>query len=122
MSEPKAVIKVTTDYRAQSDVLNGFIPGVWMAGDGWVSRVDLFRSFQDYAEDGNLKDLSGWSNRAFYRAIEERGYAASARNGVMGFKGLTKGHGPEVAPSEAVTIKVQTATGSLAGPSLKDLK
>jgi len=122
MSEPDTVVKVTTDYRAQSDVLNGFIPGEWQAGDGWVSRTTLFRSFQEYAEDGNLKDLAGWSNRAFYRAIEERGYVAGAKNGTMGFKGLIKGHGPEIAPLEPPTIEVAvSAATAIAGPSIEDL-
>lgn len=127
MQEPESVEKVTTDYRAQSDVLNGFLPGEWEKGTGWVARTELFASFQDWAEAGNMKDLAGWSNRAFYRAMEERGLIAGARNGTMGFRGVVKGHGQEKVV-EPATMELapepttpQAKSTALKGPSLEGM-
>lgn len=124
LAEPASVTEVTQNYKTNSDVLNGFLPGIYEKGEDedWVSRTELFSEFQDYAEEGNFRDLSGWSSRAFYRAIEERGYPAGKRNGVVGFKKVRKSKDPHAAEQvpEHATMEVSTAPTALSGPSLEN--
>ncbi|UGL61853.1 DNA primase/helicase [Microbacterium phage Franklin22] len=122
LQEPDSVAAVTDDYRKQSDALVEFLSAtedsIYTKGDAsdWVARTDLFRDFQDWADAENFLDLKGWSSRAFYRAIEERGYPAGKRNGVMGFKWIRRSQ-PSPFDSSA-KIEVNTDT-PLAGPSLE---
>jgi putative DNA primase/helicase len=123
LNEPASVRDVTDSYRVQSDVLTGFLPGEWERGDqqDWVPRTDLFRAFQDYAEQENMGDLAKWSSRAFYRAIEERGFPAGKRNGVLGFRNIRRSEDPVAAAGHEeprATMEVKTTPGK--GPTLED--
>lgn len=124
LQEPTAITEVTNAYRSNSDVLAGFLPGVYVPGvdSDWVARTELFRDFQDYAEEGNFRDLAGWSSRAFYRAIEERGYPAGKRNGATGFRKLRKAEDPHAAaPSDGPIIDVSAPPTTFTGPRIEDL-
>jgi putative DNA primase/helicase len=75
LQDPDIIRDSTREYRATSDALYGFIPGVYVADpDGKVEAKSVFQAFQDYADEGNYLDLRRWSNRALYAALEERGY------------------------------------------------
>ena len=82
LEDPVVVQGGTADYRAASDVLEGFLPGIYVADEG--SRVEatkVFAAFQAYADEGNYLDLKKWSSRALYRALEERGYTRKRSTG-----------------------------------------
>ncbi len=75
LDDPRVIQDATREYRAASDVLDGFLPGVYVADPaGRVEAKKVFQDFQTYADEGNYLDLKKWSNRALYRALEERGY------------------------------------------------
>ena len=75
LQDPSVVIDSTKEYRENSDVLNGFLPGVYVADPKAKTEAKrVFEDFQAYADEGNFRDLQRWSNRAFYRALEERGF------------------------------------------------
>jgi len=119
LQEPTAVAEVTSDYRVQSDALNGFLPGVFEQGDdtNFVPRTDLFRAFQDWADEGNFRDMQSWSSRAVYRAIEERGFPSHRKNGVIGFKRIKRVE----TPSQLAKVELNQAAPPLTGPTLEDL-
>jgi putative DNA primase/helicase len=125
LKEPQSITAVTDDYRKQSDALVEFLSAgeesVYTKGQDsdWVARTELFRDFQDWADAENFLDLKNWSSRAFYRAVEERGYPAGKRNGVMGFKRIRKS---QVSPfGEPTKVEVNAAEATdLQGPSMED--
>lgn len=103
LGEPANITQVVTEYRQQTDVLNGFLPGVYThKADEWIPRTKLFQDFQEYAEVHNFRDLAAWSSRAFYGALQERGFRLAKRNGVYGFIGIAKGSGEE--PDESTGL------------------
>src|SRR5690606_19512332 len=58
LQDPDSVRNATRGYREESDILNGFLPGVYIPEpDGQVDASLLFRAFQDYADEGNHLDL-----------------------------------------------------------------
>lgn len=124
LQEPAGITAVTDDYRRQSDVLVEFLSltedSIYTKGvdSDWVARTELFRDFQDWADAENFEDLKRWSSRAFYRAVEERGYPAGKRNGVMGFKRIRRAN-PSPFDSQA-KIEVQPPATELAGPDMED--
>lgn len=82
LGDPDVVQTGTAEYRATSDVLEGFLPGVYVADEGsQIEAKTLFTAFQLYADEGNFLDLKRWSNRAFYGALEERGYVRKRSTG-----------------------------------------
>jgi len=125
LQEPASITAVTDDYRKQSDALVEFISvteeSLYTKGGptDWVGRTDLFRDFQDWADAENFLDLKGWSSRAFYRAIEERGYPAAKRNGVMGFKYIRRSQASPFDHQAKIEVEVDP-TLPLSGPSLED--
>ncbi|WNO28754.1 DNA primase/helicase [Microbacterium phage FlameThrower] len=125
LQEPASITAVTDDYRRQSDALIEFLSltedSIYTKGGpgDWVARTDLFRDFQDWADAENFLDLKGWSSRAFYRAVEERGYPAAKRNGVMGFKYIRKSQPSPFDAQAKIEVEVDK-TSPLAGPSMED--
>lgn len=128
LQEPEEITAVTDDYRKQSDVLVDFIStgedSKFTKGSDadWIARTDLFGEFQNWAEDENYKDLQNFSSRAFYRMMEERGYPASKRNGVLGFKKVKKVNGNPFnkTTTETAVEPLQSQT-DMAGPDLNDI-
>ncbi|AVR56709.1 DNA primase/helicase [Microbacterium phage Didgeridoo] len=132
LQEPASITAVTDDFRKQSDSLVEFLSmtdeseytkGDVANPDHWIARTDLFRDFQDWADRENFLDLKNWSSRAFYRAIEERGYPAGRRNGVIGFRGIRKSQpNPFDAPThiEVDNGPAEPAPAELRGPNLED--
>ncbi|AVR57200.1 DNA primase/helicase [Microbacterium phage Kieran] len=124
LQEPASITAVTDDYRKQSDALVEFLSvtedSLYTKGapSDWVARTDLFRDFQDWADAENFMDLKGWSSRAFYRAIEERGYPAAKRNGVMGFRGIRRSQAAPFDAQAKIEVDVDPAA-PLSGPSLE---
>lgn len=125
LQEPEAITAVTTDYRTQSDILVDFISAemgtVYTVGDtnDWEARTTMFQAFQDWAEMENHQDLKNWSSRAFYRALEERGFPAGKRNGVIGFKRVKKVSNNPF--SEPAKMETPTTPSPTTAPDLNDL-
>lgn len=91
LQDPEVIRTATTAYRTESDALDGFVPGVFVSDpDGRVDNADLFHAFQEYADEGNYLDLKRWSARAFYRALEERGFTRHKSNGTPYFAGIRR--------------------------------
>lgn len=73
LQDPQRIKDATSEYRAASDILEGFFPGVYIREDGHkVEATAVFKQFQEWADSENHLDLKKWSSRAFYGAMEER--------------------------------------------------
>src|SRR5690606_13178130 len=91
LQDPPVIRDSTREYRTESDVLDGFVPGVYVADEnGRVENTVIFRAFQEYADEGNYLDLKKWSARALYRALEERGFVRKKSGGKNYFLGLRR--------------------------------
>lgn len=125
LQEPASITAVTNDYRKQSDALIDFLSetedSVYTKGvdSDWVARTELFRDFQDWADAENFEDLKRWSSRAFYRAVEERGFPAGKRNGVMGFKRVRRAQPSPFDQQAKIEVEVDP-TQPLAAPNMED--
>jgi len=128
LSDPQVIVDATREYRETSDVLNGFIPGVFVPDpDGKVLAKQVFDAFQAYADEGNYLDLKKWSARALYAALEERGYPRRRGAGnklvVTGLRrarqsdAVPEHDAPEADPEEPTPSPITP----LSGPSLEDL-
>jgi len=94
LQDPEAVTAATVAYREMSDVLAGFVDNYLAAEDGVkTNQVDIYEAYKNYALDQEgMRERDLWSARAFYEAIEERGFqrkkAKQGRRVVMAFIGV----------------------------------
>lgn len=73
LQDPSRIKDATAEYRATSDIMEGFLPGVYIKDEnGKVEATSVFKAFQEWADSENHLDLKKWSSRAFYGAMEER--------------------------------------------------
>lgn len=76
LQDPKQIQDATKEYRAASDILEGFFGehGMYEGADPEkkVEAIKVFHDFQEWADSQNMLDLKKWSSRAFYGAMEER--------------------------------------------------
>lgn len=131
LREPDVIRDATKDYRAESDVLEGFLPGVIVSDPGArMDRTIAFSLFQDYADEGNYRDLKNWSARAFYRALDERGHPSVASGGKRFVQGIRRarqtdlGHDPEEGRAETTALAhstPETPASPMKGASLDDV-
>ncbi|MEU8619955.1 phage/plasmid primase, P4 family [Streptomyces sp. NPDC048623] len=75
LQDPQVITGASQEYRATSDQLAGFFPGVLEhADDDQVMHgTDAFNAYLEWAEAENLPARERWTRRAFYDAMEERG-------------------------------------------------
>ena len=133
LRDPDVIREGTREYREASDVLNGFVPGVFVPDpDGKVEAKTVFKAFQEYADEGNYLDLKKWSNRALYAALEERGYPRRrSTGGKFVIVGLRRARQTDMVPdhdqpescvnSDGASGPVQVRKDTpITGPSLDD--
>ncbi|MEU5974281.1 phage/plasmid primase, P4 family [Streptomyces sp. NPDC047315] len=75
LQDPQVITVASTEYRATSDPLAGFLPGVLEFADDAesMSGNEVFNSYLDWCEAENLPGRERWTRQAFYAAMEERG-------------------------------------------------
>ena len=131
LGDPTVVRTATRNYRETSDVLAGFFPGLYVADPGGrVVATDLFRTFQEWADEHNMLDLKRWSSRAFYGALEERGLSRKKSNGRQFVYGLRRARQTDRVPDHDVPedgradpaplADSSSVTPTISGPSLDD--
>jgi putative DNA primase/helicase len=74
LRDPECITTATREYRATSDALAGFFPGVLEVADDSVilPGADAYNAYRDWCEAEGLKSTEVWSRKAFYGAMEER--------------------------------------------------
>ncbi|WAB10815.1 DNA primase/helicase [Arthrobacter phage Tuck] len=114
LNDPAVIQNSTKEYRETSNVLDGFLPGVYEFGEGKAIQGELlFHSFQEWADEGNYIDLKRWSRRAFFGALEERGL--SKKRGTGGktvFHGIRRARQTDMVPDHAEPERAEEATGA----------
>lgn len=117
LRDPQVIRDGTREYREMSDVLNGFVPGVFVPDpEAKVEASVVWKAFQDYADEGNFQDLKRWSNRALYAALEERGYRRRRSTGGRYFVfGLRRARQTDMVPDHDVPESDVNSGGS-SGP------
>lgn len=74
LKDPASISAATREYRATSDALAGFFPGVLDAADeeSVLPGADAYTAYTDWCEAEGLQRKEVWSRKAFYGAMEER--------------------------------------------------
>jgi putative DNA primase/helicase len=89
LQDPEMISEATDEYKATSDALSGFFPGVIVADDS--ARMDgsaAFNSYLEWCEAENLPAKEQWTRTAFYSAMEERGAVKRRGNKGMALVGI----------------------------------
>ncbi|MDX3295118.1 phage/plasmid primase, P4 family [Streptomyces scabiei] len=75
LKDPSAITRASNEYRATSDALAGFLPGVLehCEDSHIMNGNDAFNAYLDWCEAENLPQKERWTRRTFYGALEERG-------------------------------------------------
>ncbi|MER5862221.1 phage/plasmid primase, P4 family [Kitasatospora sp. NPDC002040] len=74
LQDPPDVSSASQEYRATSDQLAGFFPGVLVRDESaQMNGNEAFTAYLEWAEDENLPARERGTRRAFYDAMEERG-------------------------------------------------
>ncbi|CAD80132.1 DNA primase [Streptomyces phage phiBT1] len=104
LRDPECISKATREYRATSDALAGFFPGVLEAADDThvLPGADAYTAYTDWCEAEGLQRKEVWSRKAFYGAMEERNVMKKKTN-----KGIA-----------LVGVKVADAPAAATGPGI----
>lgn len=92
LQDPPAIKEATREYKANSDVLAGFLPGVYIRDENAseIPGKTVFDSYLEWAAEENLKPSEIVKRTSFYSMMEERGVARHAvRNGAA-FSGIRR--------------------------------
>ncbi|WP_172385197.1 phage/plasmid primase, P4 family [Streptomyces sp. MNP-20] len=90
LKDPDVITRASKEYRATSDALAGFIPGVLeRCGEEHVmSGNQVFTEYLDWCEAENLPAKERWTRRTFYLALEERGVTRVMRREGVALAGV----------------------------------
>jgi putative DNA primase/helicase len=116
IGEPEEVKSATTSYRADMDVLAGFIEDRCVVDpDAWAAFADLYASYQDWCEESGEK---AETKRRFGTRLKERGFEPGRGTGNTPIRrgiGLRDDRRPDPEGGPRVTRKDEsypTVTGS----------
>jgi putative DNA primase/helicase len=74
LQDPEYISAATDEYKATSDTLAGFFPGVLEADDSArINGADAYNAYREWCEAEGLQSKEVWSRKLFYSAMEERG-------------------------------------------------
>ena len=83
---PEGVSDATRDYLTSEDVIGDWLAERCEEGDGSVDRPAAYRNFSAWMEKRGDR---GWSNRAWWSALEDRGFSVRKSSGERRIVGLT---------------------------------
>ena len=116
LQDPACITGATDEYRQTSDALADFISGHYeMDREASTPGKVLWDDYLNWVEDERLPLKEQWSRKAFFGALEERGYPKKKTKHGVAFTGLRKSTGAESA--QAVISKTTTPDA----PDLADL-
>ncbi|WP_030779296.1 phage/plasmid primase, P4 family [Streptomyces sp. NRRL S-920] len=90
LKDPAVITRASKEYRATSDALAGFFPGVLeRCGEEHVmSGNEIFSAYLDWCEEENLPQRERWTRRTFYGALEERGVTRVIKRSGVALAGI----------------------------------
>ncbi|MFD6638350.1 phage/plasmid primase, P4 family [Micromonospora chalcea] len=130
LQDPPVIREATKEYRATSDALDGFLPGVLVAEEGAkVTAKVVWDGYRQWCDDEALPSKERWTRKALFAALEERGALKKKANVGVVFEGLRLAR-PSDHAAEETSAEERTAPSPLAhkqddtptaGPSLDDI-
>ena len=103
LNDPEPIISATKNYRDTSDVLAGFLPGVFTY-DTSAKRVlgrDIFDQYLLWAAEENLKTSEIYTRRKFFSVLEERGVVKNHVNEGVAFSNIRRTRPSDLAETVA---------------------
>ncbi|MFI9721545.1 phage/plasmid primase, P4 family [Streptomyces sp. NPDC052396] len=90
LQDPPIITRASSEYRATSDALAGFFPGVLerCSEEHVMPGNDVFASYLDWCEAENLPAKERWTRRTFYNALEERGVTRVIKRSGVALAGI----------------------------------
>ncbi|MCL4502029.1 MAG: phage/plasmid primase, P4 family [Deltaproteobacteria bacterium] len=90
LDPPQEVLEATAEYRAEMDVLAEFLEAKCLKGGTLaVSAADLYKAYQDWAEEQGLTEKERLKKRSFGLALGEHGFQSfKSGGGVRSWRGL----------------------------------
>ncbi|WP_433858218.1 phage/plasmid primase, P4 family [Streptomyces kronopolitis] len=104
LKDPESISTATREYRATSDALAGFFPGVLEAADEdtVLPGADAYNAYRDWCEAEGLKSTEVWSRKAFYGAMEERNVSKKKTNKGIALVGVKVADAPVAATGPGI--------------------
>jgi putative DNA primase/helicase len=96
LRDPESISSATREYRATSDALAGFFPGVLDEADEThvLPGADAYTAYTDWCEAEGLQRKEVWSRKAFYGAMEERNVTKKKTNKGIALVGVKLADAP----------------------------
>jgi putative DNA primase/helicase len=95
LSDPESISTATREYRATSDALAGFYPGVLEEDESaTLPGADAYNAYRDWCEAEGLKATEVWSRKVFYSAMEERNVTKKKTNKGISLVGVRVADAP----------------------------
>ncbi|MEU6684413.1 phage/plasmid primase, P4 family [Streptomyces sp. NPDC046832] len=107
LRDPESISSATREYRATSDALAGFYPGVLEAADDThiLPGADAYNEYRDWCEAEGLKSTEVWSRKAFYQAMEERNVTKKKTRTGIALVGVRLAEASAAAPTSGIFAK-----------------
>ncbi|MEV0126369.1 phage/plasmid primase, P4 family [Streptomyces sp. NPDC050703] len=104
LGDPESISAATREYRATSDALAGFFPGVLEKADDThvVPGADAYTAYTDWCEAEGLQRKEVWSRKAFYSAMEEREVEKKKTNKGIALMGVKFADVPDAAAGPGI--------------------
>ncbi|WP_030240728.1 MULTISPECIES: phage/plasmid primase, P4 family [unclassified Streptomyces] len=104
LRDPESISSATREYRATSDALAGFFPGVLEAADDShvLPGADAYLAYTDWCEAEGLQRKEIWSRKAFYGAMEERNVMKKKTNKGIALVGVRMADAPAAATGPGI--------------------
>jgi putative DNA primase/helicase len=104
LKDPESISAATKEYRATSDALAGFFPGVLEEApeSEVLPGADAYNAYRDWCEAEGLKSTEVWSRKAFYGAMEERNVMKKKTNKGIALVGVRVAGAPVAATGPGI--------------------
>lgn len=106
LRDPESITAATKEYRATSDALAGFFPGVLVEDEAaTMAGADVYTTYVDWCAEEGLKSSEVWSRKALYGAMEERNVTKKKTNKGISLVGIKPAEAAPVASGPGIFAK-----------------
>ncbi|QNE74018.1 hypothetical protein F0344_04835 [Streptomyces finlayi] len=106
LRDPDSITAATREYRATSDALAGFFPGVLVEDESsTMAGADVYTTYVDWCAEEGLKASEVWSRKALYGAMEERNVMKKKTNKGISLVGIRPADAPATAAGPGIFAK-----------------
>lgn len=106
LRDPESITAATREYRATSDALAGFFPGVLVEDESsTMPGADVYTTYVDWCAEEGLKPSEVWSRKALYGAMEERNVTKKKTNKGISLVGIRPADAPATADTNPAIFR-----------------